>query len=91
MIAPPWVSCGACWYLSWLLDPFSLGTPPGGDGEPPLRVHHGLRGAPVRRGTVGGKRFGAFVSGGPPKRSLQTLAVALLDAQIKGGFLLTFE
>ena len=40
---------------------------------------------------VGGKRFGEFVSGGSPNPSLQALAVALLDAQIDGGFLLTFE
>ena len=46
---------------------------------------------PFAVGTVGCKLFGVFVSGGPPKLSLQTLAVALLDAQIEGGFLLTFE
>ena len=64
---------------------FCWGTPPGlggdhGDGDPLLRVHHGLRGAPVRRGTAAGKRrFGEFVSGSP-KLSLQALVVALLDA-----------
>ena len=46
---------------------------------------------PFAVGTVGGKRSVAFVSGGPPKLSLQSLAVALLGAQIEGGFLLTFE
>ena len=40
---------------------------------------------------VGGKRFGEFVSGGSPNPSLQALAVALLDTQIEGGFLLKFE
>ena len=40
---------------------------------------------------AGGKRFDEFVSGGSPNPSLQALAVALLDAQIDGGFLLTFE
>ena len=40
---------------------------------------------------MGGKRFGEFVSGGPPKLSLQALAAALLDAQVEGGFLPAFE
>ena len=71
--------------------PFRWGRPPGDDGEQLLRVHHGLRGAPVRRGTVGDKRFGEFVPGGSPKLSLQALAVALLDEQTEGGFPLTFE
>ena len=40
---------------------------------------------------VGGKRLSELVSGGSPNPSLQALAVALLDAQIDGGFLLAFE
>ena len=39
---------------------------------------------------VGCKRLGEFVSGGSANPSLQALAVALRDAHIEGGFLLTF-
>ena len=50
-----------------------------------------MTGGAVPPFAVGGKRFGEFVSGGSPNPSPQALAVALLDAQIEGGFLLTFE
>ena len=70
----------------WLVSP--KGQPPGGDGEQRLRF---ITGSVVPPFAVGGKRFGELVSGGSPNPSLQALAVALLDAQIEGGFLLKFE
>ena len=50
-----------------------------------------MTGGAVPPFAVGGKRFGESVSGGSPNPSLQPLAVALLDARIEGGSVLTFE